>query len=304
MNIAAKTLFDVDLHDQADEIGEAINQAFHEYNVQISSVIRRLLSLLPVSVRLPGDARLNEAVQRLDRLIYGIIARRRAAAGDRGDLLSMLMQAQDDNGTRMTDHQLRDEIMTLFLAGHETTANTLTWTCFLLAQHPEAETKLLAELQHVLGGEPPRVNQIPQLVYTQYVIKEAMRLYPPVWFISRESTTDYEIGGFHIPPGSEIGMSQWLMHRSERYFPEPLAFRPERWQDQLEKRLPKYVYFPFGGGPRICIGNSFAEMEATLLLATMAQRFHFALAPEHPVVPEPSITLRPKHGVRLRLKAR
>jgi cytochrome P450 len=204
----------------------------------------------------------------------------------------------------MTDRQLRDEVMTLFLAGHETTAVTLTWTWYLLSEHPHVEARLLAELASVLGGRPPRADDLPRLCYTERIVKESLRLYPPAWVIARVAVHDCEIGGYPVRAGTSLAMSQWVMHRDPRYYDRPSEFDPDRWTDDFAARLPKYAYFPFGGGPRVCIGSSFAMMEAVLLLAAIAQRYHLALAPGHPVKLWPSITLHPENGIKMRLTRR
>lgn len=214
------------------------------------------------------------------------------------------MQVEDaDDGSRMTDKQLRDEAVTLILAGHETTANTLSWTFMQLAQNPDVREKLSAELKTVLNGRTPTLADLPQLTYTNWVIKESMRLYPPVTEISREVTQDCEIGGYFIPKGTNIMFSQWAMHRDARYFSAPELFQPERWANDLEKQLPRGVYFPFGDGPRVCIGKSFAMMEAVLLLATIAQKFQLDLVNEQNIELQISITLRARHGIQFLLKA-
>src|SRR5256886_13543899 len=221
------------------------------------------------------------------------------ARGD--DLLSLLLHAQDIDGTRMTDRQLRDEAMTLFIAGHETTALALSWTWYLLSQHPDVEAKLWAELEAVLGGHPPSVADLPRLTYTESVVRESLRLYPPAYGFGREALQDCEIGGYVVPKGTTLFMSQWVIHRSSRYFPDPEAFMPDRWADGLPKRLPKYAYFPFGGGPRICIGGGFALMEAGLPFGPLSQRFRLALGPGHPLSPYPPLSLRPPYRVRVTL---
>ncbi|MFS0558302.1 cytochrome P450 [Brevibacillus centrosporus] len=306
MEIVSKTLFHVDLREGSESISHSIETLMQEYNVQMTSVFKRILSLLGLGkLPTPGDTRLHSAVKKLDSIIYNIIRERRTIPGDRGDLLSMLIEAHDeDDGTRMTDKQLRDEVMSLFLAGHETTANTLSWTWHFLAQHPYVEQKVISEIKQVLEGRLPTFDDLPRLKYVEQVIKEVMRLRPPVWWISREANQDCEIGGFHIPAGSEIGMSQWVMHHDPQYFEDPLTFKPERWDDNEEKHLPKYAYFPFGGGPRVCIGNQFAMMEAVLLVTTIAQSFQLEQVKDHPVILEPSITLRPKDGIQMMLRMR
>jgi cytochrome P450 len=237
--------------------------------------------------------------------VYGIIADRRASGEDHGDLLSLLLDAQDaDDGSRMTNQQVRDEIMTLLLAGHETTAVSLSWTWYLLAQHPDVEARLAAELRNVLGGRLPTVADLPRLRYAEMVVTESMRLYPPVYSLTRRVIEQCEVGGHRIVPETTLVMSQWVVHRDARWFDEPAAFQPDRWENNLVKRLPRYAYFPFGGGPRLCIGNTFALMEATLLLATIAQRFRFRLAPGAAVKPMLSVTLRPAAGISMTLSAR
>ncbi len=208
----------------------------------------------------------------------------------------MLMQARDDDGIGMSDEQLRDEVMTISCR-YETTANALSWTFYLLARHPEAEEKLADELGRVLEGNAPAFHHFPHLHFTQSVIKESMRLYPPVWWISREPKEDVWLDDYFLPAGCDIALSQWVMHRRPEYFTEPASFIPDRWNRKFEESLPSYVYFPFGAGPRICIGNNFAMMEAVLLLAAIMQQFHFDLDISSSVVIEPSITLRPEQGI-------
>jgi cytochrome P450 len=216
----------------------------------------------------------------------------------------MLLRAQDDDGSRMTDEQLRDEALTLFLAGHETTAVALSWTWWLLAQHPEVEKKLHAELNSILAGRNPTIEDLPALRYTERIVTESMRLYPPAWGMARLALEDVEVAGYPLEKGWGVSFAQWIVHRDPRWYESPEEFRPERWEGDLAKRIPRYAYFPFGGGSRQCIGNSFAMMETTLVLATIAQRFRFKLVPEHPVVPIASITLRPRYGIKVVLEKR
>jgi cytochrome P450 len=204
----------------------------------------------------------------------------------------------------MTDRELRDEVVTLFLAGHETTALALSYSFYLLATHPEAEARLSAELAEVLRGRPPTSADVPRLRYAEWVAKESMRLYPPAPSIGREAINDCEIGGYHVPKGTQIGLMQWVVHRDPRWFDEAEAFRPERWDNDLAKRLPRGAYFPFGDGPRVCIGNHFAMMETVLILATVLQRYRLELAPGYKLELFPSITLRPKHGVQVVVRER
>ncbi len=216
----------------------------------------------------------------------------------------MLFHARDEHGGRMDDRQLRDEAMTLFLAGHETTANALSWTWVLLSRHRESREALHRELDEVLGGRAPQVSDLPRLRRTEHTIMESLRLLPPVWAIGREAITNTTIGDYRVPPGMQIWISQYIVHRDRRFFPDPGAFRPERWEGDAAKQLPKFAYFPFGGGPRICIGNAFAMMEATLLLATIARRFRLDLVPRQPIEPMAAVTLRPRFGVRVTLQGR
>ena len=305
LEIVAKTLFHVDISDGAEPIGEALEVFMN--SDRTSEPLWQMF--LPKRFPTPNRVRFKRANEEMDRLVYGLIEeRRRDFAGggeDKGDLMSMLMHAQDaDTLERMTDRQLRDELLSILMAGHETTANALSWTWVLLAQHPEVEVKLHAELDEVLGGRTPTLQDLPKLRYTEQVIKESMRVFPPVWGVGREALEDCDIGGYAVPKGMQLSLPQWLVHRDERFFKDAKAFKPERWGGDLEKRLPKYAYFPFGGGPRLCIGNNFAMMEAVLLLATLAQGYRLELTRPQEVVPQPTITLRPKHGVKMRVEAR
>ena len=298
--IVTRALFDVDVSDKADRIGATVTQLIEVSNRLGSSVF------IPPEWVPTRDNRLNRSIRRtLADITMGFINERRATGEDKGDLLSVLLQAADeDTGGHMSDTQVIDESITLFSAGHETTANALTWTFYLLSQNPQAEAALHAELDRALAGRTPDLNDLPNLPYTEMVIKEAMRVFPPVWLIPRQAIAEVAIGGYTLPKGQIIMLSPWVAHRDARFFSDPESFRPERWADGFEKQLPKGAYFPFGGGPRICIGNSFAMMEARLLLATLAQKYSLSLAPGHRVAPEPLITLRPRYGMKMDLHAR
>jgi cytochrome P450 len=298
LRIVVRALFNV----ESEEIGE-ISAAM---NVLMRNSVGLRLLLPPVARYLPTPAMIEfrRAVRRLDETVYRIITQRREAESDSGDLLSMLMQARDEDGSRMTDKQLRDEVLTFLLAGHETTALALSWTWHLLGQNPEVEQKLHGELDRVLDGRVPVFADLPALGYTERVIKESLRLYPPAWGLARTVIKEFELGGYRIPAGANVVMSTWVMHHNSRYFPEPEKFEPDRWLPERAQKLPKFAYFPFGGGPRQCIGASFALMEATLLLATIAQKYQFRAEPGHIVTPTPSFTLRPKQGIRMRLEKR
>jgi cytochrome P450 len=298
LQIVGKTLFDADVAGDAQDVGRSL-----ELLLEFGANFRRTI-FVPHWLPTPTNIRLEFAVRKIEKVLYRIIAERRASGRDTGDLLSMLLAAQDEDGSRMTDRQLRDETITLFLAGHETTANALSWTWWLLAQNPSVEAKLHAELSTVLAGRAPSVDDLPKLTYTNNVITESMRLYPPAWGSARTAIEDHEIAGYPVPKGSGVSFAQWTVHRDPRWFDAPEEFRPERWEGDLLKRLPRFAYFPFGGGPRQCIGNSFALMETALILATIAQRFRFRLVAGHPVVPLASITLRPRYGIRVLVEAR
>jgi cytochrome P450 len=300
LHIAAETLFGADVGAEAGAVTAALSQAMASFDRRLRSAI-----LIPRWVPTPMNLRVKRIVRQLDAIIYRFIEQRRRSGVERGDLLSLLLHARDtDDGTGMTDKQLRDEAMTLFLAGHETTALSLSWTWYLLARNPEAEAKLHAELAAVLGGRAPAVADLPRLPYTGRVVQESLRLYPPAYGMGREAIRDCEIGGYPVPKGMTIFLAQWVVHRDPRWYDQPEKFDPDRWADGLEERLPKFAYFPFGGGPRLCIGNTFALMETALVLATVAQRYRLELVPDHPVVPWPSMTLRPKHGIKVVLRRR
>ena len=300
--IVGKTLFDADVEDEAQEIGQALTDVINLFDVLLLLPFSEYLDKLP----LPQTRRFQRARDRLDATIFRMIEERRRSRSDRGDLLSMLLFAQDEEGHtgQMTDEQVRDEALTIFLAGHETTANALTWTWYLLSQHEEVETKLHAEIDAVLGGRLPTVDDVPRLRYTEMVFAESMRLYPPAWAIGRLAVTDYEVGGYRVPARSLVLLSQYVMHRDARYFPDPERFDPERWTTEAREARPQYSYFPFGGGPRRCIGEGFAWLEGILLIATLAQRWRLRLVPDHPVELKPVITLRPKHGMRMTVSRR
>ena len=296
LRVVAKVLFSVDVKNESKEVAAALNLLMKH-----SSGARMLLPPWVRYLPLPFLIRVRRAVRQLDEVVYRIIRERRRSENDNGDLLSMLMSARDEDGSRMTDRQLRDEVMTFLLAGHETTALSLSWAWYLLSENPEAENKLHHELGRVLGGKNPSFEDLPRLCYTEAVVKESVRLYPPAWSLARTAAEDFEIGGYLVPAGSNVVMSQWIMHRDPRFFPSPEQFDPGRWFEEHTQRLPRFAYFPFGGGPRYCVGASFAMMEATLLLAAIAQRFRLRMVPGHNVVPVPSITLRPKYGIKMSL---
>jgi cytochrome P450 len=298
--IVAKTLFSADVEGEAAEIGEALTTTFAAFNIGVLP-FSELLEKLP----LPYIRRFDAARARLDETIYRIIDARRSTGDDKGDLLSMLLLAQDTEGDGggMTDTQVRDEAMTIFLAGHETTANALSWTWYLLSQHPEIEARFHREVDG-LGDRPPSPEDMPRLSFTRMILAEAMRLYPPAWAVGRRAINDFEAGGYRIPARSMILMSQYITHRDPRFHPAPERFDPDRWLPEIAATRPRFSYFPFGGGTRICIGEQFAWMEGVLILATIARKWNLrytgGAAPEI----EPRITLRPRGGVAMRIEDR
>jgi cytochrome P450 len=296
LEVVVKTLFNSDVSNDADHVGAILSQIVKPFASQAT-----LKWIADNRLPTPGHRRYFNADSEIDRIVYRIIAERRASGSDEGDLLSMLLQAQDEDGSQMSDAQLRDEVMTLFLAGHETTALTLTWSWYLLATNPQAEQKFHAELDEVLRGRAPDVSDLPNLNYTELIAKEAMRLFPPAYAVGREAIEDTEIGGYRVPRKTQMFAFQWVTHRDPRYFERPDEFEPERWESDAIQRMPKYAYFPFGGGPRQCIGNYFAMMEVVLLLATIGQRFRFSLVEGFQMEVLPVLSLRPKNGIKVKL---
>lgn len=298
LDIVARTLFSADLDAQAARtVGPALHAIMERYG---NALLMGFSTLAALPLRV--NTRAREAIAQLDKIIYDIVTRRRRGAAPttpRSDLLAMLLEARDDDGSAMTDKQVRDEVMTVFLAGHETTALALSWTFFELSRNPDVRAKLLHEVREVLGDRTATVADVASLKYTEAVVYESLRLHPPAWSIGRESTRDFELGGRTIPAGSNLWISPYALHRDPRHFSDPLRFRPERWLDGLARRLPRGTYLPFGGGPRVCIGNVFAQMEATLLLATISQRYSLTLSRDARIEAFPSVTLRPRYGVRV-----
>ena len=299
LDIVAACLFGTDTSTEAGRIGHALDAVMNLLNNQ--GLIKLIQGMLRIRTR--EHEEFDDGIKTLDEVIYGIIRSRQQSDDDHGDLLSMFLAARDEDGGQMSELQLHDECLTMFIAGHETTALALSWAWYELTQNPTNADRMRAELVQVLAGRPPTLADLPALPYTSQIMTETMRLHPPAWNISREAITDVEIGGRMIPAGAEILMSQYAVHRHPRYYEDPDTFKPGRWSDDLARTLPKYAYFPFGGGPRLCIGQQFAQMEAILILATMAQRFDLHLVPGQRIVPQPGITLRPKYGLKVKLRS-
>ncbi len=300
MRIVGKTLFDTDVYDDADSIGAAISVGIEATADRVSRPLQ-LLDKLPTAT----NRKRKEALRVIEQTISRFIDERRASGEDKGDLMSMLLMAVDEqDGGQMTNKQVRDEAMTLFIAGHETTANALAWTFYLLGQHPEIERHLAEEIRYTLDGRLPTLGDLPKLPYLEMVIKESMRLYPPAWTTSREAQVDIELGGYTIPKGSIIMTVMYVLHHDPRFWEEPERFMPERFSAINEPNIPKYAYFPFGGGPRVCVGNQFAMMEAQLVLATILQRYQLLLVEGQTIKPLPLITLRPKPDIQMRIGER
>ena len=301
LGIAAETLFGADVDSEAREIREALGDILGMFDLGLLP----LVSILE-KIRLPILRRFERPKARLDATVLRLIANRRAAGGDRHDFLSLLLAARDQegDGKGMTNEQVRDEAITIFLAGHETTANALAWTWHLLGDHPEAEARLHAELDATLGSRLPDVEDLPRLAFTESVVSESMRLRPPAWAMGRRAIELHQAGPWPIPAGSVVLVSQWVTQRDPRWWRDPLRFDPDRFLPEPSAARPRFAYFPFGGGPRQCIGEGFAWMEAVLCLATLARRWRLRGVPGHPVALHPSITLRPRHGLRMVLSRR
>jgi cytochrome P450 len=300
LRVVVKSLFGSELPREAEKMGELMVAVFEAANIRMNSPLQ-----MPRWIPTRRNIRERRSIAGLNAILDAVIVSRRAAGGAGDDLLSLLLAATDeDNGTGMTDRQLRGEMMTLFLAGYETTAVAMTWAWYLLAKHPEVEAKLQEELDAALGARKPAMADLPQLPYTETIIREAMRLYPPAPVFAREPIEDVTIAGYRVPKGSLVTVNTYALHRDARFFPDPERFDPERFAKGWEERGARYAYLPFGGGPRICIGNSFAMMEARLILATLAQRFRMSVEPPADVPAVQKVTLRPASPVRMRLLRR
>lgn len=298
--IIMKVLFDVDVLNNAGKSSQAFDAMMQALGADMGGIE----AVLPDFVPTPSRTRMVEGVKYINGLLMEIIANRRTEGSAKHDLLTMLMEARDDDDQPMSTDQLLDEIRTLYLAGHETTATTLSWTWVLLSQNPEAYAKLEAEIEQVLKGRVPTADDVQQLPYCNAVIKESLRSYPVAWITQRIAMEDVEISGYTIPKGTFIFLSPWIVHHDPRWYKEPNSFVPERWLKEKSELPARETYIPFGGGPHICLGNGLAMMEAVLLLATLLQRYHVAVLPEHKVEIELSGTLRPKNGLQATLTER
>jgi len=299
LNIVAGTLFATDLRDEVNELADAINRIMGLYNFLVLLPLAELL----VHARPPGLAAFVRARKRIDAVVYRMIEAHRREHSDSGSLLDLMLAAAPER-TDESEKLLRDQVITIFLAGYETVANALSWTWYLLSQNPECERRFHEEIDHEVQGRIPSYDDIPRLRYVEMVMAESMRLYPPAWAMGRYALRDFRLGDFCLPAKTTVLTSQFVMHRDPRYFPDPLRFDPERFTPEAKARRIKFTYFPFGAGFRQCIGESFAWMEGVLLLATIGQKWKFKLVPGHQVEPEPLITLRPKYGMKMIVEAR
>jgi cytochrome P450 len=298
VHVASKAFLGLDLPAQQQALGEALETIHADFE-------QRFQSFLPLPIWVPTRAnrRLQHAVRTLDAIIHRIIDVCRNRPSSQGNALAQLLQARGEDGQAMSDRQIRDEVMTLLLAGHDTTANALTWTWLLLSQHPQVFTRLREEAASVLSGRRPRAADLPHLGYTQAVVKEAMRLYPPVYAFGREAVQDCSVGAHPVRKGTSLLLCQWVVHRDPRFFDRPDEFLPQRWLKGLQQRIPAYAYFPFGGGPRVCIGKELALAEAVCVLAALAPHFRVRVEPNQDLRPWPTVTLRPRSGMRAVVEA-
>jgi cytochrome P450 len=300
LEIITQTIFGGDITQNSSEAVEAFNIAFEHFGERLKSPFP-----VPDSVPTPNNLRLRKACKLLDKILFRYIDERKAAGDQQPkDMLGMLLLARDENDRPMPTLQLRDEVTSLVSAGHDASALILTWAFYLLSQHPEAEARMMEEIRTVLGGRRPDAKDTPRLEYTGWIINETMRLYPPVWLFGREAIEDTPLGPYMVPKGTTVLISQYLLHRDGRTFAEPDSFRPERWGEERVKNRHRFSYIPFGGGPRKCLGDDMAMMEAVLMLARIYQRFHLELEPGHPVSLSPMLTLHPRHGMRMKLSQR
>lgn len=299
LNVVAQTLFATDLAEEVDELADAINRIMGLYNFLVMLPAAEWL----VHVRPPGLGAFVRARKRLDAVVFRMIAAHRRRGAEGGSLLDLMLASAPDQSST-SEQSLRDQVITIFLAGYETVANALSWTWYLLSQNPECERLFHAEIDRELRGRLATFDDVPRLRYVEMVLAESMRLYPSAWAMGRYARADFQLGDFFLPAKTTVLMSQFITHRDARFFPDPLRFDPERFTLDAKSRRTKLTYFPFGAGVRQCIGESFAWMEGVLLLATLGQKWKLRLVPGHCVEPEPLITLRPKYGMRMQVESR
>lgn len=304
LEITARTLFNTQVTDDIRRINDEVNSIMEIYNFLIAFPRMEAVLDLPFPVPIRRINAFRRSKARLDEVVTRLIAEHRTSGEDKGDLLSMLIASHDEDGSVLTNSQIRDEVLTIFLAGYETTANALAWTWYLLSQNPEAEARLHAEIDLVLHGRLPTLADYPNLRYTEQVFAESMRLYPPAWAMGRMSTQPVELGPYRIPPGAHFFMSQYIVSRTEKFYPDPLRFDPDRFTPEAKASRPRFTYFPFGGGSRQCIGESFAWMEGVLAIARIASRWRMHYMASTPPVPQAKITLRPRDAMPMRLSLR
>jgi cytochrome P450 len=298
LETASRVLFHLDFRSHVEQL-QKVARAVYE-RTSLNPVLVYATRYLPT----PGNLRYLWRVERLRKIVYSVISKRRTSGQSSDDVLSLLLQMRDENGQPMNDGQVRDELLTLICTATDTTALVLSYAWYLLAHHPEAEAKMMNEIRAVLGDRPVELEDLPRLSYTQQVIREAMRLYPPGWILCREAVEDFEIGGYRLPAGTNFLMPAWIVHRDPRFYDRPDEFLPERWTEEFERQLPKFAYFPFGGGQRTCIGAAFGNMQISLVLATIAQRFRCRLASGFELKLVPAMTLQPEHGVSVVIERR
>lgn len=297
LRVTSKTLFGADVSAQIGEIADGYS------TLKDGFLVKNWWQSFGMMLPLPVKSRFKNALEKIENAADEIIRQRRKKTTETNDLLSVLMSAQDLEGNPISEKQLRDEVKTFLFTGHQAVGCALAWAFYLVTRNNRVESRLRSEVAEVLDGRTPEVADIKRLNYTSFVLKETLRLYPPGWAVGRESVQDCEIGGYFVPQGSQFVMSQWVVHRDARFWNAPDEFQPERWESDLEKRLPKYAYFPHSGGPRFCLGSMFAEMLSIIVIAMVMREFHLSLTSSQPVEPLPSFGLIPKEGIEVEVES-